>query len=158
MFAQPTFHLKKGDTAPNFTAPNQHEKHVSLADYKGKKLVVYFYPQDDTPTCTTEACNLRDNQDRLLNSGYTVLGISPDAPKKHQKFIAKYSLPFDLIADEDTAIAKAFGVWGYKKFMGKEYEGLHRTTFLIDENGKIEDIITDVKSKIHTDQILGAGA
>lgn len=117
-------------------------------------MVIFFYPAADTPTCTTEACNLRDNYQRFLSSNYAVLGVSPDTEKKQGKFAAKYNLPFPLLADESHAVIEAFGVWGPKKFMGRLFDGLHRTTFVIDENGIIEEVISDVKSKMHADQIL----
>ena len=148
-------HLKVGDKAPNFSGIIQDETTVSLADYKGSKLVLYFYPKDNTPGCTTQACNLSDNYDMLLKKGYKVLGVSPDTAKKHVKFIDKYNLPFDLLADTELETIKTYGIWGLKKFMGREYDGVHRTTFIIDENGVIEDIIAKVKTKAHTAQILG---
>lgn len=144
-----------GDKAPDFSGINQDEKILSLADYKGSKLVLYFYPKDSTPGCTAQACNLSDNYDALLAKGYKVLGVSPDSTKRHQNFIAKYNLPFDLLVDTELETIKAYGIWGLKKFMGKEYDGVHRTTFIIDENGVIEDIIAKVKTKHHTEQILG---
>ena len=147
-------HLKEGDKAPDFQGIDQDEKTISLSDYKGKKLILYFYPKDDTPGCTAEACNLRDNYSVLKKEGFELLGVSPDNPKKHQKFIDKYSLPFPLIADTEKEILNAYGVWGPKKFMGKEYDGVHRTTFIIDEAGKIEKIITKVNTKAHAEQIL----
>lgn len=147
-------HLKEGDKAPHFEGTIQSGKKVSLDDYKGKKLVLFFYPKDNTPTCTTEACNLRDNYSRLKKAGYEILGISPDSEKKHQNFIEKYDLPFDLLADTDQDMLNAYGVWGEKKFMGRTYDGVHRTTFVIDENGVIEDVIKKVKAKAHADQIL----
>ena len=116
---------------------------------------MYFYPKDDTPTCTTQACNLRDNYDALLNAGYQVYGVSPDKAAKHQKFIAKYDLPFDLLVDEDHSLAEAFGVWGQKKMYGREYMGINRTTFVIDEDGAITEVIAKVKAKEHSNQILG---
>lgn len=146
--------LQKGDKAPNFSALDQDGKLHQLSDYKGKKLVVFFYPQADTPTCTNEACNLRDNYSKFKSNNYELLGVSPDSQKKQGKFVAKYHLPFPLLADENHAVIDAFGVWGPKKFMGRLYDGLHRTTFIIDEKGIIEDVISDVKSKKHTDQIL----
>ena len=148
-------HLKIGDKAPDFNAFNEKGQMVSLHDYEGKNLVLYFYPADDTPTCTKEACNLRDNYHRFLNMGYEILGVSPDSPKKHLKFINKYKLPFSLLADEDRKILNDYGVWGPKKFMGRLFDGVHRSTFVIDEKGIIKDIITDVVSKEHADQILG---
>ena len=147
-------HLKEGDKAPDFQGIDQDEKTISLSDYKGKKLSLYFYPKDDTPGCTAEACNLRDNYSVLKKEGFELLGVSPDNPKKHQKFIDKYSLPFPLIADTEKEILNAYGVWGLKKFMGKEYDGVHRTTFVIDEKGTIEKIITKVNTKAHAEQIL----
>ena len=147
-------HLKEGDKAPDFQGIDQDEKTISLSDYKGKKLILYFYPKDDTPGCTAEACNLRDNYSVLKKKGFELLGVSPDNPKKHQKFIDKYSLPFPLIADTEKEILNAYGVWGLKKFMGKEYDGVHRTTFVIDEKGTIEKIITKVNTKAHAEQIL----
>jgi thioredoxin-dependent peroxiredoxin len=146
--------LQKGDKAPAFSAIDQDGKRHELADYKGQKLVVFFYPQASTPTCIVEACNLRDNYSAFTKENYALLGVSPDSPKKQRKFIEKYKLPFPLLADEDHAVIDAFGVWGPKKFMGRTYDGLHRTTFVIDENGIIEDVISDVKSKKHTSQIL----
>lgn len=148
------FHLKPGDAAPAFEGIDQQGQKVKLADYKGKKLVIYFYPQDDTPTCTVEACNLRDNYQVLKDKGLEILGVSPDGIAKHQKFINKYELPFSLLADEDNSIMDAYGVWGPKKFMGKEYIGVHRTTFVVDEAGKIMHVIEKVKSKEHSQQIL----
>ncbi len=148
-------HLKAGDTAPDFTAKIQTGASVSLSDYKGKKLVLYFYPKDNTPGCTAQACNIRDNYQDLLDKGYAVLGVSPDSEKKHNNFIDKFELPFDLIADTDHQLIQAYGVWGPKKFMGREYDGLHRTTFIIDEEGKIEEVIMKVKTKAHYEQILG---
>ena len=147
-------HLKAGDVAPDFTRNNQDSKPVSLADFKGKKLVVYFYPKDMTPGCTTQSCNLRDNYDLLLKQGYEVVGVSADDEKRHQKFIAKHELPFDLLADIDHTMLNAYGVWGEKKFMGRTFDGIHRITFVIDENGVIEEVIEKVKTKEHTAQIL----
>ncbi len=147
-------HLSAGDKAPDFSGKDQHNNTISLSDYKGKKLVVYFYPKDDTPGCTAEACNLRDNYTVLQKAGYEILGVSADKAEKHQKFITKYSLPFPLIADEDHSVIKAFGVWGQKKFMGREYDGIHRETFVINEEGVLEKVITKVKTKDATAQIL----
>ena len=147
-------HLKEGDKAPDFQGIGQNEETISLSDYKGKKLILYFYPKDDTPGCTAEACNLRDNFSVLKKEGFELLGVSPDNPKKHKKFIDKYSLPFPLIADTEKEILNAYGVWGPKKFMGREYDGVHRTTFVIDEAGKIEKIIAKVNTKAHAEQIL----
>jgi len=146
--------LKAGDKAPDFKAKDQTGAVVSLKDFKGKKLALYFYPKDDTPTCTKEACNLRDNYSLLKKEGYAVVGVSADDEKKHTKFVAKYDLPFQLLADVDMSIIKAYDVWGEKKFMGKIYDGIIRTTFVIDEKGKIEKVITDVDSKNHAEQIL----
>ncbi len=146
--------IKKGDKAPDFKAKNQNGETVALKDFKGKKLVIYFYPKDNTPGCTMEACNLRDNYSLLLKKGYVILGVSADDQTKHVKFIEKYDLPFPLIADVDLSVIKAFDVWGTKKFMGKTYDGIIRTTFVIDEKGIIEKVITDVKTKNHTEQIL----
>jgi len=147
-------HLQEGAAAPVFTATDQSGNTVSLADLKGKKVVLYFYPKDDTPGCTAEACNLRDNYELLGVKGYVVIGVSPDSEKSHRKFADKYQLPFTLLADQNNAIANAYGVWGEKKFMGKTYMGIHRTTFLIDQNGMIEKVITKVDTKNHTEQII----
>lgn len=146
--------LKAGDKAPDFSSIDQDGKTVKLSDFKGKKLVVYFYPKDNTPGCTAESCNLRDNYDALLKQGYEVLGVSTDNEKSHQKFIAKYELPFSLLADTDKSVHEAFGTWDMKKFMGREYMGTLRSTFVIDENGMIEEVIEKVKTKDHTAQIL----
>jgi peroxiredoxin Q/BCP len=146
--------LKIGDKAPQFEAKDQEGNIIKLANYTGKKLVLFFYPKASTPGCTNEACDLRDNYQSFLAKGYDVLGVSADSAKRQQNFINKYELPFPLLADEDKAVIEAFNVWGPKKFMGKEYDGIHRTTFVIDENGLIEDIITKVKTKAHTAQIL----
>jgi thioredoxin-dependent peroxiredoxin len=148
------FHLKEGDAAPAFEAPNEHGQMVRLSDYAGKKLVIYFYPKDDTPGCTAEACNLRDNYHRFQAQGYEILGVSPDSAKKHVKFRDKYNLPFSLLADENHAVSEAFGVWGQKKFMGRTYDGIHRTTFVIGTDGKIESIITKVDTEQHTAQLI----
>ncbi len=147
-------HLKVGDKAPDFTGKDQDGNKISLNDYKGKSLIIYFYPRDNTPGCTAQACNLRDNYDVLLKQGYAVLGISADSQASHKKFISKHELPFPLIADEEKEILKLYGVWGPKKFMGKVKDGIHRTTFVIDENGSISEIIEKVKTKDHTAQIL----
>jgi len=146
--------LKIGDAAPNFEALDQQGKTIKLSDYKGEKLVLFFYPKASTPGCTMEACNLRDNYPSFLAEGYEVLGVSADSAKRQQNFIEKHQLPFPLLADEDKKVIIAFGVWGPKKFMGREFDGIHRTTFVIDENGIIEDIITKVKTKEHASQIL----
>lgn len=147
-------HLKEGDKAPAFSGKDQDGKKISLSVYKGKKVVLYFYPQDNTPTCTVQACNLRDNFKVLEKEGITVLGISPDDEKSHKKFEAKFSLPFTLIADPDHAIIDAYGVWGEKQLYGRKYMGLHRTTFLIDEKGVIRKIFLKPKSKMHAEEIL----
>ncbi|GAK77349.1 thiol peroxidase, Bcp-type [Nonlabens ulvanivorans] len=146
--------LKAGDKAPDFSVLNQDGNTVSLSDFQGKKLVLFFYPKASTPGCTAEACNLRDNVLRFRESGYEILGASADSPKRQLNFKNKYELPYDLLADEDHSLLNAFQVWGPKKFMGKEYDGIHRTTFVIDENGFIEDVITKVKTKDHAAQIL----
>ncbi|MDR0660531.1 MAG: thioredoxin-dependent thiol peroxidase [Prevotellaceae bacterium] len=146
--------MKIGDKAPDFKGKDQDGKDVSLADYKGKKLLLYFYPKDSTQGCTAEACSLCDSYDDLLNSGYEVLGVSIDSEASHRKFIEKNSLPFRLLADTDKSVVTAYGVWGEKKFMGKTYMGTIRTTFLIDENGITENIITKVQTKDHANQIL----
>lgn len=146
--------IQPGDKAPEFKGKDQNGNEIALKDFTGNKLVIYFYPKDNTPGCTSQACNLRDNYDHLLKSGYKVVGVSADSEKSHQKFIEKNSLPFPLIADTDKEIIKAFGVWGPKKFMGKEYDGIHRTTFVIDEKGVVEEVIGKVKTKDHTAQIL----
>ncbi len=146
--------LKIGDKAPNFKTLDQNGTMHQLSDYKNKKLVLFFYPKASTPGCTTEACNLRDNYKRFQSLGYKILGVSADSAKRQQNFILKNNLPFNLLADEDKKVINAFGVWGAKKFMGREYEGIHRTTFVIDEKGIIEDIILKVKTKEHTLQIL----
>lgn len=146
--------LEIGNKAPNFSAPNQKGETKTLADYSGKKLVLYFYPKDDTPGCTAEACNLRDNYTELLNQGFEILGVSPDNEAKHQKFIDKYELPFDLLADVDHSIAEAYGVWVEKNMYGRKYMGIARTTFIIDESGNIKEIIAKVKTKEHSSQIL----
>ncbi|HEX9981109.1 MAG TPA: thioredoxin-dependent thiol peroxidase [Flavobacterium sp.] len=146
--------LQKGDKAPDFSATDQDGNRHSLAGYKGKKLVVFFYPKADTPGCTAEACDLRDNYERFTSGNYALLGVSADNMKKQGKFRDKYKLPFPLLADEDKSVINAFGVWGEKKFMGRLFDGIKRTTFIIDENGMIEDVITDVKTKNHAAQIL----
>lgn len=148
-------HLKKGDKAPNFKTTDEQGNPVSLSDFKGKKFVLYFYPADNTPTCTVEACNLRDNFEPLRKAGYHILGVSPDSATKHRNFIKKHSLPFPLLMDEDLKIIKDYGVWGPKVTFGKAYEGLLRTTFLINEKGIIERVIDKVESKRHMEQILG---
>lgn len=146
--------LKAGDKAPNFSAKDQDGNEHKLEDYKGKKLVVFFYPKASTPGCTAEACNLRDHWSTFQKEGYEILGVSADSARRQQNFKTKYELPFPLLADEDKSVINAFGVWGPKKFMGKEYDGIHRTTFVIDENGVLSDVITKVKTKAHAEQIL----
>lgn len=146
--------IEAGQKAPQFKAKNQKGEFVSLSDFAGKKLVLYFYPKDDTPGCTAEACDLRDHHQTLKKQGYEILGVSPDDEKKHQKFISKYELPFDLLADTDHAVAEAYGVWTEKSMYGRKYMGIARTTFLIDGNGLIERIIEKVDTKAHAAQIL----
>ena len=146
--------LQKGDNAPQFSALDEKGNIIQLKDYSGKKLVLFFYPKASTPGCTVEACDLRDNYNLFLEKGYDVLGVSADSAKRQQNFITKNSLPFPLLADEDKSVIEAFGVWGPKKFMGREYEGIHRTTFVIDENGLIEEVIQKVKTKEHSAQII----
>jgi peroxiredoxin Q/BCP len=147
--------LTIGDIAPAIDAKDQHGNVIKLEDYKGNKVVLYFYPKDNTPGCTAEACNLRDNYDALLKEGFKVIGVSPDDEKSHQKFTEKYSLPFPLIPDTEKKVLNDYGIWGRKKFMGREYDGVIRTTFVIDEEGKIAEIIEKVDTKKHAGQILG---
>jgi peroxiredoxin Q/BCP len=147
--------LKKGDKAPNFSGFDQDNKFHQLEDYAGKKLVVFFYPKADTPGCTAEACDLRDNFERFKANNYELLGVSADSAKSQAKFKDKFKFPFPLLADEDKSVIQMFGVWGLKKFMGREYEGINRTTFIINENGTIENIIDKVKTAEHAEQILG---
>lgn len=146
--------LQAGDKAPNFEATNQDGKLVSLADFTGKKLVLFFYPKASTPGCTVEACNLRDNYNRFTKLGYAILGVSADSAKKQLNFKNKFDFPYDLLADENRTVIESYGVWGPKKFMGKTYDGIHRTTFVIDENGVIISVISKVKTKEHSSQIL----
>lgn len=146
--------LKTGDKAPQFNGTDQNGNTVSLADFKGSKVIIYFYPKDNTPGCTAEACNLRDNYSNLVLKGFKLIGISGDSQKSHAGFAEKHSLPFPLIADTDKSIIKAFGVWGKKKFMGKEFEGILRTTFIISAEGIIENVITKVDTKNHSAQIF----
>lgn len=148
------FHLKPGDPAPDFTSVNEKNETVSLSDFKGKSLALYFYPKDDTPGCTAQACSLRDGYSELKNHHIEILGVSPDSAKKHVKFQDKHSLPFPLLADESHDVANAYGVWGPKKFMGRTYDGIHRTTFLIDGQGVIQHIITKVDTGNHAQQII----
>jgi len=147
--------LKAGDKAPQFEGKDQNGNTINLADLKGKKVVLYFYPRDNTPGCTAEACNLRDNYSELQKAGYVIYGVSSDDEKSHRKFIEKQSLPFDLLADTDKTIHEQYGTWVEKSMYGKKYMGTARVTFLIDENGIIEKVIEKVKTKDHTAQILG---
>ena len=146
--------LKVGDKVPDFSAKDQNGNTINLSDYKGKKLVVFFYPKANTPGCTAEACNLRDNYKELQGEGYELLGVSADSEKKQSNFKNKYEFPFPLLADEDHTVINTFGVWGPKKFMGREYDGIHRTTFVIDGEGVVENVIEKVKTKDHAAQIL----
>lgn len=148
------FHLKKGDKAPQFEGIDQDGKVRKLADYTGQWVALYFYPRDHTPTCTQQACNLRDNYETLLQRGFAVIGVSADDERSHKKFADKHHLPFPLIADTHHAIADAYGVWGEKKFMGRTFDGIHRTTFIINNKGKIDRIITKPKAKSHAAEIL----
>ncbi|MGI9192316.1 MAG: thioredoxin-dependent thiol peroxidase [Chitinophagaceae bacterium] len=147
-------HLKAGDKAPNFSLKNQDGKKVALKDFKGQKFVLFFYPKDMTSTCTVEACNLRDNYSALQQQGIAVVGISPDDETSHQKFIGKHELPYTLLADTEQTMLNAYGVWGEKSMYGRKYMGVHRTTFLINEDGKIHDVIVKVEAKNHAAQIL----
>ena len=146
--------LKEGDKAPAFKGLDQEGQQVKLADFKGKKIILYFYPKDMTSTCTVQACNLRDNYRSLTKKGYVVIGVSPDDVKSHQKFIAKNSLPFILIADMEQKIVNDYGVWGEKSMYGRKYMGVHRTTFVINEKGIIERVILKPKSSVHAEEIL----
>jgi thioredoxin-dependent peroxiredoxin len=146
--------LKEGDMAPNFTAKDQNGKTVSLSDFRGKKVILYFYPQDNTPTCTIEACNFRDNYQSMLSRGFEVIGISPDNEKSHKKFEKKFNLPFTLIADTDKSIVEAYGLWVEKTLFGRKYMGTARTTFLIDPDGTISKIIDKVQSKNASQQVI----
>lgn len=141
-------------TAPQFSSKNQKEEDVSLSDFKGKKVVLYFYPKAMTPGCTNQACGIRDSKKELEDLNTVVLGVSPDAPARLQKFIDRDELNFDLLSDEDLSIANAYGVWGLKKFMGREYDGIHRITFIIDEEGTLRHIMQKVKTKTHHDDVL----
>lgn len=147
--------LQVGDPAPAFSVKDQHGNEVKLSDFKGEKVVLYFYPKDSTPTCTNQACNLRDSYGLLLKKGYKVLGVSPDSEKSHQRFIKKYDLPFPLLADTEHKMVEAYGVWGEKTMFGRTYMGVLRTTFVINKKGIIEEIISKVESSKHADQILG---
>jgi len=146
--------LKIGDKAPAIDAVDQNGNRISLADFAGSKVILYFYPKDDTPGCTAEACNLRDNYSKLLEKGFKIIGVSADSAKSHQKFTDKYSLPFSLVPDIEKNIIKAYGAWGRKKFMGREYDGIIRMTFVISEQGEILNIIDQVETKDHSGQIL----
>ncbi len=146
--------LKEGDKAPEFEATDQKGEKIALKDFSGSKVILFFYPKDNTPGCTAEACNLRDNYDDLLEKGFKIIGVSADSQKSHQKFTEKFRLPFPLIPDTEKEIIKSYDVWGPKKFMGREYDGIHRTTFVISEDGSIEKIIAKVKTKDHSDQIV----
>jgi peroxiredoxin Q/BCP len=149
-------HLTEGCKAPSFKGKDQNGDTVSLADHKGKKVILFFYPEDDTPTCTIQACNLRDNFGLLKKNGFVVIGVSPDEEKKHKKFETKFDLPFTLIADPDHKIIDAYGVWGEKQLYGRTYMGLHRTTFVLDEKGIIRKIFTRPKNKQHAEEIIAA--
>jgi thioredoxin-dependent peroxiredoxin len=148
--------IKEGDKAPHFKGVNQNGKIISSDDFKGKKIILYFYPKDDTPGCTAEACNLAENYDELLKQNFAIVGVSADNEKSHLKFTTKYKLPFDLIADTEKEIIQAYECWGTKKFMGKVYDGIIRKTFIIDENGILLKIFEKVETKTHTQQILKA--
>ena len=149
-------HLKEGDPAPQFTAKDQDGNSISLSDYQGKKLLIYFYPKANTPGCTAESCNLRDNYRKFLDDGFEIIGVSADSEKAQTNFKNKYDLPFPLIADTEKEVIKAFGVWGTKKMYGKEYEGIHRLSFIISPEGNIEKIFKKEKTKEHTDKIFKA--
>lgn len=146
-------HLKEGEKAPQFTAVDQDGNKVSLKDFKGKKVVLYFYPEDDSPTCNIQACSLRDGYHLLKGKGYTVLGVSPDSPESHRKFIGKFQLPYTLLSDPEHKLINLYGVWGEKNMYGRKYMGLYRTTFVIDENGVITKIILRPKNKAHAEEI-----
>ncbi|PIB23032.1 thioredoxin-dependent thiol peroxidase [Maribacter sp. 4G9] len=146
--------LKEGDKVPEFSAKDQDGNTINLSDYSGKKLIVFFYPKANTPGCTAEACNLRDNYKSLQDAGYELLGVSADSQKQQSNFKSKYDFPFPLLADEDHTVLNVFGVWGPKKFMGREYDGIHRMTFVINEEGKVSKVIDKVKTKDHAAQLL----
>ncbi len=146
--------LKVGDKVPEFSAKDQDGNTINLSDYKGKKLVIFFYPRANTPGCTAEACNLRDNYKALQDAGYEILGVSADSQKKQSNFKEKYDFPFPLLADEDHTVLEIFGVWGPKQFMGRKFDGIHRTTFVINGDGVVERVIAKVKTKDHASQIL----
>ena len=147
--------LKVGDKAPEFEALDETGKTIKLSDFKSKKVILFFYPKASTPTCTVEACNLSDNYKKLKKLGYEIIGVSADTAKRQQNFKKKHNFPYPLLADVDMVVIKAFDVWGPKKFMGREFDGIHRTTFVIDEHGILEKVIGKVKSKEHAAQILG---
>ncbi|AYQ31062.1 thioredoxin-dependent thiol peroxidase [Runella sp. SP2] len=147
--------LQVGDKAPSFEAKDQDGNTIKLSDFQGKKIVIYFYPKDSTPACTAQACSLRDNYDALLHKGFAVLGVSVDDEKSHKKFANKYSLPFPLLADPEHTIVEAYGVWGEKMLYGRKYMGTIRTTFIIDEAGVIQEVISKVDTKNHAGQVLG---
>ena len=147
-------HLKVGDKVPEWSGKDQNGNLINAKDFTGKKVAIYFYPKDNTPTCTVQACILRDNWSELQKAGVEVIGVSADSEKSHQKFIEKFSLPFKLLADEDKKMLNLFGVWGEKKFMGKTFDGIHRTTFLVDEKGILTGVVEKPKSKDHTKEIL----
>jgi peroxiredoxin Q/BCP len=149
-------HLKIGDKAPAFSCKDQNGNEINLEDYKGKKVVLYFYPKDNTPGCTAQACNIRDNYSELVKNNIVILGASADDENMHQKFISKFDLPFPLLSDVDHALLNLYGVWGEKKFMGKTYDGIHRTTFILDESHNIIEIIEKPKTKDHAAEILTA--
>ncbi|NOQ91849.1 MAG: thioredoxin-dependent thiol peroxidase [Flavobacteriaceae bacterium] len=146
--------LKIGDKAPEFEVNNQKGELIKLSDFLGKKVILFFYPKASTPGCTVESCNLRDNYSEFIEKGYDVIGVSADSEKRQLNFSIKNELPYSLLADEEKEVINAYGVWGPKKFMGRAYDGIHRTTFIIDEKGFIENIITKVKTKVHTNQIF----
>jgi len=148
--------LKEGEKAPHFEGIDQDGKKISLVDFRGKKVALYFYPEDDTPTCTIQACNLRDNYGLLKKNGFEVIGVSPDSGKKHKKFEEKYDLPFRLLADTDRKILEQYGVWGEKQLFGHHYMGMHRTTFVIDEKGVIRKIFIRPKNKAHAEEIVAS--
>jgi peroxiredoxin Q/BCP len=146
--------LKVGDKMPDFISKDQNGTIVKGSDYLGKKLIVFFYPKANTPGCTAQACNLRDNYEELQVQGYELLGVSADSEKSQANFRVKFNFPFPLLADEDQSVINAFGVWGPKKFMGKEYDGIHRTSFIMDENGTVIKVVDKVKTKDHATQLL----
>jgi len=148
--------LTAGEKAPDFKGTDQNGNPIAMKDYKGKKVILYFYPKDDTPGCTAQACNLRDNYQSLIAAGYQVIGVSKDSVKSHKKFETKYELPFPLIADEEHVISDAYGIWGERKFMGRTFLGVHRTTFLINEKGIVHAIIEKPDTKNHTEEVLNA--